>query len=95
MGSCPSLHEVFEPETIVSALSLKSLAARLKEYIVRIFYGNDSRILIALWPMTSVWACKSGSRASVASNETAPSPKPRVGMRIERLRGTAENLTAG
>jgi hypothetical protein len=51
MGSCPSLHEVLEPETIVSALRLEALAARLKEYIVRIFYGNDSRILKALLPM--------------------------------------------
>jgi hypothetical protein len=66
----------------------------IKGYIVRIFFGNDSRILIALWPMIAVWACRSGSKASVASSETALSPKPRAGMRIERLKGTAENLTA-
>ena len=93
MGSCPPLHEVLEPETISSALYLKSLAARLKEYIVRIFYGNDSRILIELWPMTSVWACESGSKSSIASIENAPSPKPRAGKRIERLKETAEYLT--
>ena len=69
-------------------------AARLKEYIVRIFYGNDSRILIELLPLISVWACRSGSRTSVASNENAPSQKHRAGKRIERLKGTAECLTA-
>jgi hypothetical protein len=84
-----------KPETIGSALLLDVLTARLKEYIVRIFYDNDSRILIALLPLITVWACGSGSRASVASNENAPFPKPRAGKRIERLKGTAEYLTDG
>jgi hypothetical protein len=67
----------------------------LNKYIVRIFYGNDSRISIALLPMISVWAYESGSRASSASNENAPCPKSIAGKRIERLKGTAEYLTAG
>jgi len=73
-------------QTIGSALLLEALAAGLKEYTVRIFYGNDSRILIVLLQLIFVWACKSGSRASVASNENAPFPKPQTGKRIERLR---------
>lgn len=78
-----------------SALRLEALSAGLKEYTVRIFYGNDSRILTALLQRISVWAYESGSRASVSSNENAPSPKFRAGKRIERSKGTAEYLTAG
>jgi len=69
--------------------------ARLKEYIVRIFYGNGNRILIALLPLISVWVGGAGSRVKVASNETAPSPKLQAGKRIERVKGTAEYPPAG
>jgi hypothetical protein len=65
-----------------TALRLKSLPARLKEYTVRIFCGNDSRIWTALLPLIFVWACRSASRASVSSNENAPSLKHRAEKRI-------------
>ena len=79
----------------MSAGFKESFATRLKEYVSRISSGSDNRILTALLPRISVWVCESGSRASVANTENVPCPKPRAGKRIERLKETAENLTAG
>ncbi len=82
-----------DPFPIISASDPNTI--QVKEYIVRIFFGNDNRILIALLPRVSVWACGAGSRALVVSNKNAPCPKLRDGRRIERMRGTAEYLSAG
>jgi hypothetical protein len=96
-----ALAELFGHEDRCYDVSFPNISAndpntvQLKEYIVHIFFGNDNRILIALLPLVSVWACGARSRASVASNKNAPCPKPRAGKRIERMKGTAEYLSAG
>ena len=67
---------------------IEQFATRLKACVSNIFSGSDGQ-------GKQPGFTHQGPGQLNTSNENAPSPKARAGKRIERMKGTAEYLSAG